>query len=175
MVASLASMRERVEYGPVGTPLSARAILLSAMVVSGTGCTSNSQPASGAPGAHIWFESSVGLDVRDYAYFDSSVGPDRSVGPGLFTCRAWSFSDQSFNDAQLTAIEGVALRPFPTVGACDSDGYSYSEATVTDGDGTAATYRDTECPYLTIPGSTAMLPTGFFGSIFPLGDSTPCP
>ena len=108
--------------------------------------------------------------MRDYAYFDSSVGP------GLSTCRAWSFSNQSFTDAQVTAIEGVTLQPFPTVGACDQqDGYSYSEATVTDGDGTAAKYRDTGCPFLTISGSTAMLPTGFFGSTFPLGDSTPCP
>ena len=171
MVAPLASTGQRSEYDPVAaTPNSARAILLSAIVVIGTGCTSNSQPASGAPGAHIWFEASVGLDVRDYAYFDSSVGP------GLSTCRAWSFSDQSFTDAQLTAIEGVTLQPFPAVGACDqTDGYWYSEATVTDGDGTAATYRDTGCPYLTIPGSTAMLPTGFFGSTFPLGDSTVCP
>ena len=80
------------------------------------------------------------------------------------------------NDAQLTAIEGVTLQPFPTVGACNfADGYRYSEATVTDGDGTAATYRDTGCPFLTIPGSTAMIPTGFFGSTFPLGDSIACP
>jgi hypothetical protein len=170
-VAPLASTGQRSEYGPVGaTPNSARAILLAAIVVIGTGCTSNSQPASAGPGAHIWFESSVELDVRDYAYFDSSVGP------GLSTCRAWSFSDQSLTDDQLAAIEGVTLQPFPAGDACDQqDGYSYNEATVTDGDGTAAEYRDTGCAFLRISGSTAMLPPGFFGSTFPLGDSTPCP
>jgi hypothetical protein len=88
---------------------------------------------------------------------------------------AWSFSDQSLTDVQLTAIEGVTLQPFPAGDACDQDGYSYSEATVTDGDGTTAKYRDTGCAFLRISGSTAMLPSGFFGSTFPLGDSTVCP
>jgi hypothetical protein len=168
MVAALASTGQRSEYGPVGaTRNSARAMLVAAMVVIGTGCNSNSPPASGAPGAHIWFESSVGLDVRQYTVFDSPVAPESS------TCVAWSFSRQSLTDVQLTAIEGVILQPFPVGGACAEDGYSYSDATITDGDGTTATYRDTGCDFLRI--STAMLPTGFFGSTFPLGDSTVCP
>jgi len=106
--------------------------------------------------------------VRNYAYFDSSVGP------GYSSCAAWSFSGQSLTETQLAAIEAVTLQPLPTGDACTLDGYSYSEATVADRDGTPATYRDTGCDFLRVPGSMAMLPTGFFGSTFPLGDSQVC-
>lgn len=146
-----------------------RVLCLAAVTVMGAGCQSDGSPAEGSPGAHIWFESSVQLDLERIEVFD---------GPGVAppgTCGAWSFPRAALTDAQLAAVEAVTLRSFPTSNACEADGYTYTDATVTDTDGTTATYRDTGCPYLRIAGSSAMLPPGFFGSTFPLGASQPCP
>ena len=146
------------------------AFLFAATVVIGASCQSDSLPAAGAPGAHIWFESSVKLDVKRYTFVAGFLG-----GASQSSCSAWSFSRESLTDAQLTAIEAVTLQPFPAGMACTPDGYSYDEATITDRDGTTATYQDTACDYLRIPVSIAMLPTGFFGADFPLGNSQYCP
>ena len=86
----------------------------------------------------------------------------------------WSFPRESMTADQLAAIESLTLQPLPTGDACGADGYDVFTATVTDRDGTTATYKDTGCPYLMIAGASAILPNGFFRFKFPLGDSQPC-
>jgi hypothetical protein len=146
------------------------AVLFAATIVISASCHSDDPPAPGTPGAHIWFESSVKLDVMESGYIGSIFG-----SPSHSSCSVWSYSRESLTEAQLKVLTAVTLQPFPAGMACTMDGYSYVKASITDRDGTTAIYTDTGCDYLKIPGSTAMLPPRFFVSDFPLGNGQPCP
>lgn len=138
---------------------------------SGSVAEAAPEPATGTPGSRVWLDSSVRAMVGSYSFFDT-LGPDPKGPLVQHTC--WAFERTALTDSQLAvwnALTLVALSP-----ACAVDGYQYYELTVFDADGSSATYRDTGCSYLSVPGATAMLPANAFGNgVIPEQSMTTCP
>ena len=129
------------------------------------------QLASGTPGAPFWFKSSIKLDVNCHI-FDDTWGPN--AAPPSSSCTAWSFTRDSLTDRQQSILETATLQALPSGYSCTLDGYDYCEAIISDQDGSAATYRDTNCDYLRVPDAKAILSSDLFHSIFPLGTGQAC-
>ena len=72
--------------------------------------------------------------------------------------------------SELALLDALTLVPLND--SCTVDGYSLSELTVVDSDGTVARYRDTGCSYLVVEGAKTLLPPDFDASAFMDGSTT---
>jgi hypothetical protein len=109
-------------------------------------------PPRDVPGAAIWFDSSVRAQVMHHSFYDT-WGPDAPPPQSTTTYSCWERTslaeadEEAFRAVRLTALDD----------SCTMDGFSYTEITVWDADGSSATYRDTGCDQLRVEGATAMI------------------
>jgi hypothetical protein len=122
----------------------------------------------GQPGSHVWFDSSVSLELKESYFFDT-WGPNAPPPSSGTSC--WTLTRDALTAEQQTKLDAIVLAPLTA--ECTSDGYSYDELTVTDTDGTAATYRDTGCESRKLDGAEALLPKNAFNA-FPHPVATSC-
>jgi len=147
------------------------ALLLGMVLCSSTGCHSGEQLASGTPGAHLWFRSSAKLDVKRYTFYDTW---GTNAAPPSSSCTAWSFTRDTLTETQQSILDSATLQELPSSDSCTADGFDYCEAIISDQDGSAATYRDTNCDFLRVPDAKAILSYDLFHSVFPLGTGGAC-
>jgi hypothetical protein len=108
------------------------------------------EPTLGGPGSHVWFESSIAVELATVWAFDGwGVNPPQSGQA------CWRLDREALSVAQLATLAAVTLIPLND--SCTADGFRFREVTVYDVDGTSRSYRDTGCDYLMVEGARGML------------------
>lgn len=137
---------------------------------AGDGADAGAAVPRGAPGSHVWFDSSTSIQLENHWSFET-LGPG-STGQPKSGSSSLALEKSALSADQLTALEGLVLVPLTS--SCTADAYSYDELTVFDEDGSKAIYRDTGCSYLRAEGAQAMLPPDALSrELFPRGTGLP--
>jgi hypothetical protein len=146
--------------------------LIAFSVMSHFACTpEETDPAPeprNVPGAAIWFDSSVRAQIMHHSSYDTwggAVPPPDSI---RYTC----LKRETLDAAELDALANVRLTPIED--NCSADGFSYTEITVWDANGSVATYRDTGCHSLRVAGATTMLDARSVNAQLATGEEGPC-
>lgn len=154
------SRASRFGSGPVTAQIGTA---LGVLVVFGAlGCASGSDDddrartgtveVPGEVGSHVWRATSASVTLDTHWSYDSLGQPGVMPSSGS---TSMTHLRAELSPGALGRLEGLKLIPLED--QCTADGYRYNVLTITDADGTSATYADTGCNYLRVEGATVML------------------